>query len=834
MTASIVAVLLTAVPAYAAPAAAGAGSDGELAGIADLPGDDNPRYRISYPDGDSVAVDSQAVQDAAASPGDRVRLSEGRLLVTADAQVAAAGVAHTIDIVRVAVPTQGGAAPTSSVQTVSSWVAYTSAYYQRETNGKLAALSVGAERTITTSGTCSLDELNADGNLRVWDEAAAAVEPGRTASSYESSAGRHLLVIFPRQCESVWGDTAGVANMGSLDYGGNVAIIDSAPIQRQTLVHEFGHNLGLDHANIYACTPLQLNWEGSSGCGVAPYADVYDPMGLVVDGDVTSPLLNAPHRDMVGGYPAGALVDVAQNATTQLTLQPAESNTGVLAVKIADTADVTYYLDLRNGVGTYEGGSFFSRASGCSATDVCPQDFGVRVTQRFTGSAQSFATASRQADGEGQSLVAGDWFSSSEGASCNVWVRVDKMPKDGNGRPLSATVTVATGNKTPACGSNPNAVHPWFQAKYAELGGPSGVLGVPVEPMKCQSSACWQSFEGGVLTSDGRQIVKLSTAYVTTWLANGGPDGALGLVAGPESCFGTYCVTPFSHGVVRWVPDQGVSVTLVHAWFESAWRAEGGVTGVIGSPVAPMQCQSSSCWQEFTGGVLTSDGRKIVRLSTAYVSTWLAWGGPNGDLGLVAGAETCHGTYCQSPFVGGVIVWVPNSGVFPVAQKWFYPAWMSRGGAAGVLGLPTDAMHCQSSACYQTFRNGTLTSSTSGVVALSSAYVATWLAGGGPDGALGLVAGAETCYGTWCEVPFQRGIMVWEPSKGVRALTGSDLTAWRASHPIQPANPGDTKNCSDFATQAQAQNWFNTYFPYYGDIAKLDGNNDGRACESLP
>jgi hypothetical protein len=52
--------------------------------------------------------------------------------------------------------------------------------------------------------------------------------------------------------------------------------------------------------------------------------------------------------------------------------------------------------------------------------------------------------------------------------------------------------------------------------------------------------------------------------------------------------------------------------------------------------------------------------------------------------------------------------------------------------------------------------------------------------------------------------------------------------------PTQPANPGDTKNCTDFATHAQAQAWFNTYYPYYGDIAKLDQDNDLIACESLP
>ncbi|MDE0188097.1 MAG: excalibur calcium-binding domain-containing protein [bacterium] len=49
-----------------------------------------------------------------------------------------------------------------------------------------------------------------------------------------------------------------------------------------------------------------------------------------------------------------------------------------------------------------------------------------------------------------------------------------------------------------------------------------------------------------------------------------------------------------------------------------------------------------------------------------------------------------------------------------------------------------------------------------------------------------------------------------------------------------PENPGNTKNCSDFATQAEAQEWFDTYFPLYGDVALMDTNNNGIACELLP
>ena len=49
-----------------------------------------------------------------------------------------------------------------------------------------------------------------------------------------------------------------------------------------------------------------------------------------------------------------------------------------------------------------------------------------------------------------------------------------------------------------------------------------------------------------------------------------------------------------------------------------------------------------------------------------------------------------------------------------------------------------------------------------------------------------------------------------------------------------PANPGNSKNCGDFSNYAQAKAWYDTYFPYYGDLARLDGDDDGEPCESLP
>ena len=53
--------------------------------------------------------------------------------------------------------------------------------------------------------------------------------------------------------------------------------------------------------------------------------------------------------------------------------------------------------------------------------------------------------------------------------------------------------------------------------------------------------------------------------------------------------------------------------------------------------------------------------------------------------------------------------------------------------------------------------------------------------------------------------------------------------------PIEiPPNPGNSKNCGDFSTHMEAQEWFDTYHPHYGDVARLDADGDGEACESLP
>lgn len=98
----------------------------------------------------------------------------------------------------------------------------------------------------------------------------------------------------------------------------------------------------------------------------------------------------------------------------------------------------------------------------------------------------------------------------------------------------------------------------------------------------------------------------------------------------------------------------------------------------------------------------------------------------------------------------------------------------------------------------------------------------------------------RTAAGTrvWSTATAGRGVvrLVLKNDGNLVLVTAKDKVVWSTGvpKPAKPANPGNTKNCSDFRTRAQAQAWFDTYYPYYGDVAKLDADKDKKACEDLP
>ena len=70
----------------------------------------------------------------------------------------------------------------------------------------------------------------------------------------------------------------------------------------------------------------------------------------------------------------------------------------------------------------------------------------------------------------------------------------------------------------------------------------------------------------------------------------------------------------------------------------------------------------------------------------------------------------------------------------------------------------------------------------------------------------------------------------FEFGRAAPAAVGAVAAATRETLP----NPGDTKNCVDFEFFEDAKQFYDRYFPLYGDVAKLDRDEDGVPCPGLP
>ena len=95
-----------------------------------------------------------------------------------------------------------------------------------------------------------------------------------------------------------------------------------------------------------------------------------------------------------------------------------------------------------------------------------------------------------------------------------------------------------------------------------------------------------------------------------------------------------------------------------------------------------------------------------------------------------------------------------------------------------------------------------------------------------------LVSMIETCPVGFAYADAEEEPVVELPTPTTTTTTTSTTTTTIASS--QPDNPGNTKNCGDFSNYSEAKTWFDTYYPYYGDVGDLDRDGDLIPCESLP
>ncbi len=154
-------------------------------------------------------------------------------------------------------------------------------YYRESSYNRLGftAESVGWTTT-TLASTCLAQNLRAAARN-------AAIAKGKNPDSYD-----HIVAVFPAPATPC--NAAG-------DQGAKTTFIPVSPSTLPavgTLIHEIGHNLGLDHSNALACTDQGRRVPLGRDCQSYEYEDVSDSMGYWTDH-----LLTGFHRAAIGALP---------------------------------------------------------------------------------------------------------------------------------------------------------------------------------------------------------------------------------------------------------------------------------------------------------------------------------------------------------------------------------------------------------------------------------------------------------------------------------------------------------------------------------------------------
>lgn len=136
---------------------------------------------------------------------------------------------------------------------------------------------------------------------------------------------------------------------------------------RSSLYHEFGHNLGLNHASAYDCAGVVY----SQTCTASEYGDSFDVMGCC-----SNPLISNLGRLRLGWVPPSQVVTVTQNSTLTVT---AVNDPASLVYRVSLGDGNFIYLENRAERTIYENGTGGVWTGGMLLFRVAP-DYTVKLT----------------------------------------------------------------------------------------------------------------------------------------------------------------------------------------------------------------------------------------------------------------------------------------------------------------------------------------------------------------------------------------------------------------------------------------------------------------------
>lgn len=361
---------------------------------------------------------------------------------------------HQLSIV---VENPAGVTPLGPIFTDAKILSLTSAaqaFWLSASNGRITQFTTAGPivRHASTLGCPS-------GPQAMWND--AAIQLGYSGwQSYVAAAPtgivRHLVVLLPPACASA--SSSGVGTLGSdLNSGGALSVTLGLSVDTVSLAHELGHNLSLGHSNLDYCD----SGAATSGCTDYEYGDLYDVMGVAVQGFDKISALNSRSQIAMGFVPTPTPLTLSAgvgSASWNFTLSGLESSAGTRFVDVTDpVSGQLYYLEFRSGENgqPYYSQGFLSAIPGSPGLQSLNR-FGVRML-RSDGNNGSAAISTAAPTGVRTSAQAGQTMQNPSGT---VVVAVTSAVQNA-GASITVTLSRQTHTAAPAAVKSQSVYRFW-------------------------------------------------------------------------------------------------------------------------------------------------------------------------------------------------------------------------------------------------------------------------------------------------------------------------------------------------------------------------------------